>query len=281
MLNATATAFIVIFSVETVIIIIGNAFTIFVFWTRRFHLRRTSFLLINLAAADLLVGISEVVLIATDTIPNAGETVKSPFMALQAFALSTSVFCLALISMERVYAVLRPLRHRATNTRAYIYSIVIVWAAGLCLAGLWLLTIYHTKVDSMYATVTNNVFLFISLLVIFVSYLTIRSRLHSTTPESQGDQGHHQNLTQRNLRITKTLFLVVAVSLVFCSPAFVFYTIVNICRLQCISPIVLRLVSILHLANSMVNPFVYSFRMPVFKDALKKCWRKRQQNNIE
>ena len=25
----------------------------------------------------------------------------------------------------------------------------------------------------------------------------------------------------------------------------------------------------------MVNPFVYSFRMKIFKNALKKCWKKR------
>ena len=182
--------------------------------------------------------------------------------------------------MERVYAVLWPLRHRVANTRAYIYSIVIVWVAGLCVAGLWLLTIYHTKVDSMYATVTNNLFICISLLVILVSYLMIRSRLHSTTPELQGDQGHHQSLTERNLRISKTLFLVVAVSLVFCFPAFVVYTIINFCW-QCISPTVIWPVKILHVANSMVNPFVYSFRMPIFKNAMRKCCRKRQKNSIE
>jgi hypothetical protein len=27
----------------------------------------------------------------------------------------------------------------------------------------------------------------------------------------------------------------------------------------------------------MVNPFIYSFRMPIFKDALKKCWKKHGQ----
>ena len=40
---------------ESVIIIVGNAFTIFVFWKHRNRLKRTSFLLINLAVSDLLV----------------------------------------------------------------------------------------------------------------------------------------------------------------------------------------------------------------------------------
>ena len=276
MLNATVIVFIVIFSFEAFLIIIGNAFTIFVFWTQRLHQKRTFFLLINLAVADLLVGIIQVVVLTvTDKISDAGkEAINSPFVALQAFGLTTTVFSLALISLERVYSVLWPLRHRATNTRVYICSIVIVWVAGLCLAGLWLLPIYHTNVESMYATVTINSFLFISLLVICASYLTIRSRLHRSTPELQV---HHQTSTERNLRISKTFFLVVAVSLLFYLPAFVVYTIIDYCW-ECFSPTVLMLVNILHLANSMVNPFVYSFRMPIFKDALRKCWRKRRQN---
>ena len=37
-------------------------------------------------------------------------------------------------------------------------------------------------------------------------------------------------------------------------------------------------VNALHLANSVVNPFVYIFRMPIFKDALKKLCHKRRQS---
>lgn len=38
-------------------------------------------------------------------------------------------------------------------------------------------------------------------------------------------------------------------------------------------------VNVLHLANSMVNPFVYSFRMPIFKAAFKE--RRRRPRSIE
>jgi len=30
----------------------------------------------------------------------------------------------------------------------------------------------------------------------------------------------------------------------------------------------------------MVNPFVYSFRMKIFKDALKKCFKKRGEKSV-
>jgi len=37
------------------------------------------------------------------------------------------------------------------------------------------------------------------------------------------------------------------------------------------------LVNVLYLANSMVIPFVYSFRMQIFKNALNKRWKKQAE----
>ena len=275
MLNATAIVLFGIFALEAVVIIIGNVFTIFVFWTYRLRLKRTCYLLINLAVADLLVGISEAVGLATSEIPNPGqaEIIQGPSWAFGVHGSSTSVLFLALISLERVYAVLWPLRHRVINTRAYIYSIVIVWVAGLCFAGLSFLTIYHTEVDAVYATVTVASVLFISLMVICASYLTIRSRLHCPTPELEV---YRQRSTSHNLRVSRTFFIVIAVSLVFWLPAFILLTIKDFC--SCFTPLVVWLVNGLHFANSMINPIVYSFRMPIFKDALTKCYRKRREN---
>ena len=203
------------------------------------------------------------------------RNINNPSSAFQVLGSSTSVFFLALISLERVFAVLWPLRHRVINTRAYIYSIVIVWAAGLFIAGLSLLTIYNPQVGTVYATVATDLFLFVSLLVICASYLKIRSRLYSHTAREL--QNNHSKTTQQNLRLSKTFYIVVALSLVFWLPAFLVYTIKEFCW-KCFSQTVLWFVNVLHLANSMVNPFVYSFRMPIFKDALRKCLRKRRQN---
>ena len=52
------------------------------------------------------------------------------------------------------------------------------------------------------------------------------------------------------------------------------YTIKIFCW-KCFSQISLWLVNVLYLANSMVNPFVYSFRMQIFKNALKHRWKKQ------
>ena len=279
MASAIAIVFFVVFALQATIIIIGNVLAISIFWTLRYRLKRTSFLLINLTVADLLVGIVEVVDLVIHGIRKIEirpEEAQIPSWAFQYFASCTSIMFLALISLERVYAVLWPLRHLITNTRTYIYSIVTVWAAGLFIAGLSLLSTYHQHVDTIYASVTADALLFISLVVICGSYLSIRSRLHRTTPQLRDGDGRS---TDQNIRLSKAFYIVVAVSLLLWLPAFLVYTIKDFCW-QCFSPTALWSVYALHLANSMVNSFIYSFRMSIYQDALRRfiCQRKRRQN---
>ena len=66
---------VVIVTLQVTIIVMGNAFTIFVFWTQRLRLKRTFLLLINLALADLFAGLGEALVLATSTIPNDGNEI--------------------------------------------------------------------------------------------------------------------------------------------------------------------------------------------------------------
>ena len=266
-INDAIIAFSVIFVLEAVTIIIGNTFTIFVFLSQRLYHKRTCFFLINLAIADLLVGITE--LSAIKTIP---RSIQLAFLSLGSFS---SVCFLALISLERVYAVLWPLRHRVIRNRVYVYGIIIVWSLGSCAFTLMMLSIYYTNTNIIFFTTPITSFSLISLLLICASYLVIRTRLRFTPP---GIESHNRQSTEHNLRLSRTFFIVAALSLVFWLPAFVVYTINDICSPCIQSPTSFLIVKALHLANSMINPFVYSFRMPIFKDTLRNCWRKRRQN---
>ena len=231
-------------TLEAVLIVFGNAFTISVFWTQRSRLKRTYFLLINLAAFILLFS-------------------------------GTSVYFLALISMERAFAVLRPIRHRITNSRVYNCSIVIVWAVGLAFFGFTLLSFYYSDFVGEYVFLPFKTCLLISFLIICVSYLSIRTRLRAP-PRAELDNQRHPS-REHNLRFSKTVFIAIASSLVFWMPAFVVYLTREFCQ-RCFTPLVFWLVDAMYLVNSMVNPLVYSFRMQIFKDALHEFWRKRQQN---
>ena len=111
--TSTYITLVIICTLEAVLIVLGNRFTIFVFWTERSRLKRTYFLLINLAVADLLVGITELIIIGTAKSHNVGKgygfLMRSRANPIAAFILlfsGTSVYSLVLISMERAFAVL-------------------------------------------------------------------------------------------------------------------------------------------------------------------------------
>ena len=298
--NDVAIIFVVVYAVETALIIFGNAFTIFVFstLTRTSHIKRTCYLLINLAVADLFVGITETIVLGTSKFhemtattskqskktgmnerkPLKGKSETDLPEAMQLFALSASVFFLALISLERAFAVLKPLRHRVASTRVYIYSIVVVWAVGIFIFGL-LVLIYHIdqKMEMKTLHVAVHFCLFISILVICASYLKIRARLSSTAPEVAVVNSRQS--TKHNARLSRTLFVVITLSLLFWLPAVALYTGTFICRCD-FHPYMMWTVNALLLANSLVNPFVYSFRMPVFKEALEKLWSRKRTRHI-
>ena len=198
----------------------------------------------------------------------------NPSVAFQVLFPSTSVYFLALVSLERAFSVLWPIRHRSTNSRVYIFSIVFGWAVGLCFFALTLIAIHYPEVKEEYVFIASNTGLFISQLIICTSYLKIRNRLRASSP---GLDIHGHQLQAHNLRLSKTLFITIASSLVFWIPGFVVYSTREFCP-QCFPIPVVRFANAMYLANSMVNPFIYSFRMPIFKDALRKLCRKRQLN---
>ena len=69
MASTTAIVICSIAAFESLLILTANTFTVYIFWSHRNKLKRTSFLLINLAVADLLIGFTEPVAIGTVGIP--------------------------------------------------------------------------------------------------------------------------------------------------------------------------------------------------------------------
>lgn len=130
-------------------VIVGNTLTIFVFWKHRNRLQRTSFLLINLAVADLLVGFSDAVVSAAiqlsrqlseeSRMKRAGNV--SILFAFQTAFSFASVFFLVLISLERAYALIWPLRHRVASLKGYIYGAIFVWTGGAAVGVFTLLAV--------------------------------------------------------------------------------------------------------------------------------------------
>ena len=255
---------------ESLIVIVGSIFTIFVFWKHRNRLKRNYFLLISLAV-DLPRHLEEPSVLRT------GDNISVAFLTVFSFA---SVFFLVLSSLERTYALIWPLRHRVASTKGYIYSVNFAWVTGICLGVLTLLAVYDT-LDFVKWVVVLGCAIVVCLIVVCVSYLAIRSRLILRVPEIAAAH-NRQNGPQQNAKFSRTLFVVIAASLLFWVPSIVVNCIQNLCS-GCISLFLYFISNMFRLTNSLVNPIVYSFRLPIFRETVKRlklCKQEKKQYTV-
>ena len=266
---------VVLFAVilESLIIIAGNIFTIFVFWKNRNRLKRTSFLLINLAVADLLVGFAALVSSGAFNIPryfqerNFNSAHKNIFIAFEISFYFASVFFLALISLERAYALIWPLRHRVASFKGYIYGATFAWITAMFTGALSLLAIYDI-LDLSYWILASGCAMILCLVTISVSYLAMRTRINSRAPTIEGAH-NRRNEQQQNAKLSRTLFIVITASLSFWVPSIVVYCTHYLC-FKCVPLLVFHIFNLFSLANSLVNPIIYSFRILMFKEIFKR-----------
>ena len=134
--NRWNTFWTVCYGVMAFIIIVGNTVSISVLLKRRLR-KRPRFLLISLAMADLLVGLFAIpIYIILFTVKTSWLMQTSWLMLLIYDCVDmltglSSVFTLAVISLERLHAIVRPLRHRQLNIRYYIVAIATPWILSL------------------------------------------------------------------------------------------------------------------------------------------------------
>ena len=119
------------FGVMAFLIIVGNILTIATL--KKTFRKRPHFLVISLAFADLLVGWATTLYVIVEYRLLA----LSLYNLLDVFASHSSVFYLAVISLERLHATLRPFRHQQLSLKVYWVAIATpVLGSSLCLCGL-------------------------------------------------------------------------------------------------------------------------------------------------
>jgi len=264
-------------------IIIGNFFIVFVFWKHRNRLKRTSFLLINLAVVDVLVGFIALMLFGAFDSPGHFEeesfnsakitNISGVFQITFSFTL---VFFLTLISLERAYALIWPLRHRVASSTSYFFSAVFAWVAAILGGALTLLIVFDI-LDLSYGMVGFGCSVVLCLVTICVSYLAIRRKLNCRFPAID-DVHNRQNEQQQKAKLSRTLFLVITASLFFWFPSVIVYRTYYLC-FKCVPLLVFHIFNLFRLANSFINPIIYSFKIPIFKAIFKRtklCKRSEQ-----
>ena len=114
MSDSTDVVFLCILSFLTVLILIANTYTVFVFWIHRKKLKRTFLLVINLAFADLFVGFTGILTVigafAIQRHTGLNNISYKTFFGISVILHGTfpfiSVYFLVLISLEWAFALL-------------------------------------------------------------------------------------------------------------------------------------------------------------------------------
>jgi len=236
-----------------------------------------------LSSSDLLVGVTEPLALRTFHIPQYLEKptvnnipngeISTAFQITFSFV---SVFFLALISLERAYALIWPLRHRVASTKSCLCAATFLWVAVIFAGALALLAVYDI-LDFSYCAVEFCGVLFSCLITICVSYLKIRQRLNCRDPVI--DTAYNKrNESQQIVKLSRTLFIVITASLLFWIPGIVVPCTRYLCS-KCVPLLWTYIFNLFRLANSLLNPIIYSFRIPMFKEIFKRtklCKRSKQ-----
>ena len=248
------------FGLLAVLIILGNFFTIWVFHRQRSR-KRSYFLLISLAVADLMVGLFAIPLFII------GSSTEYPYLrwlvstSFDAFTGLTSIYTLAVISLERMFAIVCPLRHRTLTFRNYLCAIAMPWIVAAVFVAVLILHLNGIIKHPSYK-VLLLLFQTTPLLTMCVAYFCIWIKRKST-------KGIRNHRAARESKLANTLFLVTGASLLTWTP---FQMINNISLFEVfrISLTVSNLIKILQYSNSLVNVVIYPLRIPEFKTTLKK-----------
>ena len=250
----------------TPLIVVGNILPIWIFLKQR-RRKRAYFLLIGLAAADLLVGLLAIPLYMADNY-TASLSVRRMFNAADIFTSISSIYTLAVISLERMIAIGWPLRHRTLNFRIYICAIVIPWiVAGIFTAIVTVMLVNIIKrVGFLYLYVLCHS---MPLLVMCVAYCVIWKKQKSP----MGDQ--NQVHVRREAKLAKTLLMITGASLFTWLP---FQITMILFHLNVIvtSPhlfLIVFIAKLLQFTNSLVSVIIYPCRIPEFKNALMQILR--------
>ena len=258
---------------EFLVIAIINVFTVVAFVRNRHLRKRTTYLIINLTVADLLVGaVSGPVQISVLDFDRGNgfswqEFIISTSSLIFPFASQTN---LSLISLERLHATLFPFRHCLIEKRLYFKVIIGSWMIALLLVSMMsvLEELRLVLIPHVFACYTC-----LTLLTITVSSVIIAVKVKSNPP------AQHSSAVASERKLSVTLSIVTVVSILTILPISIWTAVshdkFSQTSLSATHEQILETLMLLYYANSIINPLIYAIRMQEFRKAVKELSCKR------
>ena len=269
------------------IIVLGNLLVLLAVWKDPLKKLRSSpsnFILVSMALADLSVG-----LVVCPVTAYWGwvifEKGTSPFdlsviFAINVFSVNVSFGHMFLLTVDRLFAVVKPLQYRViiSNKRAVIASCVC-WIYFLAFGCSFLmLRDYFAIMGAVYNVQLLSIL--VSMLIMY-TVITIRLRRYSKTRMNKPIHSPNSLLVilQREKRLFKAITIVICAFLICYMPWFIVQLLIYLCK-PCHPHLALLMIFFgfsgsLTYANSGLNPILYSWRLPRYRETFKYFWKKR------
>ena len=267
-----------VLSIECLAIVILNITTITVFVKQRQLQRKSTYLIIHLSIADLLVGAisgpMQVYAIIAECYGKIWDITFSRIsLAIRPFFPFASLVNLAFISLERVHATYRPFKHRLIKKWVYGLVIAFIYLSTICKGTIGIVTDWPINVIWVYCSY------FILLVLVCLCYISIYIKVRCSHQHQL-----HGAAGLRERKLTSTSFLVTSASLLTFLPltiweSMIFLHVMSIPNWSTYLQIGGTILT-LFLANSLINPILYAVRMPEFRVGISKLiYRKTPQDH--
>lgn len=267
----SGTIWFAVIAAEFAIIFMINALTVIVFAKYPQLRKRSTYLIINLCVADLLVGAVtgplELYISNADIKPGCGFSWKDFSAVIGNYMFIVASFLnLSLISLERLHATLYPFQHVLIEKLFYFKVIFSGWLLVVALSAVATVVFLYDDVASYYLVTSLMV---LTLLILMVCSVTIIIKVKRNPPPHPSS-----TIVASERKLTITLLLVTIVSILTILPIVPYR---GLRHFQSGSELpftsnfhVLEVLTFLYYMNSMVNPLLYIIRMQEFRKAAKK-----------
>ena len=276
-----------VFLIVFVAIVTVNFLSIVLFIKNRSLRTRAMYLVISLTVADMFVaGFSHSNLFRDLSYRcdigkmNLSQELNGIINFLYLWFPLTSLTHIAVISLDRLHATIRPFRHRLIKKWVYGVTIAGVWFLVAMVSTAMIIIIERYLEYILYIYYVWQSFCCLCLFVIFVSYSSIAVKVLC------GAHPQHHGAANRQRKLTVTLFIMTIISILmwlpYAVPFFLLATRTINISLQGLKRLGYSSET-LYMMNSLVNPIVYTIRMPEFRKALLllfKCQRRQNARDI-
>ena len=268
---------------EALFIVMGNLVTIVLFaLEKELRERKSLFLVINMAFADVMLGAVSVPLFVYLKVGfqlwsithEVGVVLDLFYLHFDIIFLQASLISAVFISCERFYAVYRPLKHRTLSTRAYAIVISVIWTLAIVASAMHFILANLISVIAAYylSAVLFSIFLFIICVCNFCIWRKCKMRTISS---------HQQNRTAQNQRLTRTLLFVSAAAVMAWFPYVIVEYLLNVHNIFPAWQVYYTTI-FLQYSNSFVNPIIYAFKIPEFRQSsIMWCLTRRAINGVD